>query len=173
MLLVFVTMDNEGHCRPFSCHVLQLEGAFDVLSGIITAGESLVSVELLDLSTGQRTSLPSEAFDGEPIRAHIEQLEESWQTLLTVSVDSELTQKQLLTAYSVRLYETYQTRIRCLERAVRKTDAHRQRVSLTPLWESSCIRLDMQLAQYRNQLERAQAGKRRVCKRLAPYLYCQ
>ncbi|NEU70493.1 hypothetical protein [Spirosoma agri] len=168
MLLLIVTLDDQGHDRPFSCKVPQLEAAFEVLSAIAAAGDVVVSVDLLD--NGQHIPLPAEAFDGEPIRPHIEKLEEDWKALLNKPVSSHAIHQQILTNFSWRLRETYQTRISWLEQAIAQTESRIQRMPRTAHWDSCYVRLEMQLTLYRCQLEQAQAGLHNFCQRWSSYI---
>ncbi|GAB3883344.1 hypothetical protein [Spirosoma agri] len=171
MLLLIVTMNDKGDFQPFSFQVSELESAFEVLNSIASSGDVLVNIDLMD--NGQCFSLPAEAFDGEPIRPHVDELEKVWQALLNKPVNQLSINHQMLALYSERLRETYQLRIDWLELAIIDTNAHIQELPRGTNWESRCVRLELQLTKYRWQLEQAQAGQRRVCERLAPYMDCE
>jgi hypothetical protein len=170
MFLLSVTMDREGNFRPFFCHVPKLEAAFDVLGTITATGDVLISVDLID--NGQRTPLPVEAFDGEPVGTHIKNLEHDWQALLNKPISLKSAHNRLLTGFSRLLHATYQTRIDWLELAIDDTNSRIRDLPHTPHWESCCVRLELQITLYLRQLEQAQIGQRRIDKRFATYLDC-
>lgn len=167
MLLLLVTRDDKGHSRPFSCQIPQLESAFEVLTSIVATGDVLVSVDLIDHQHG--LSLPTEAFDGEPIGPHLEKLEAEWTALLARPVSLQMVY-QLLADMATRIQENNQARIDRLELAIHQTERHIQQVQHQVYLEACQVRLELQLTRYLLQLDRAQAGQRRLYERLAPYL---
>ncbi|AKD55411.1 hypothetical protein [Spirosoma radiotolerans] len=84
MILFITTKDSKNQLRSFSCWLTKLEIAFDVLS-LISAGEQLVNVELID--NNKRIQLPAHVFKGAPFSTSILQLEQEWQLILSEPVN--------------------------------------------------------------------------------------
>ena len=165
---MFVTKDKKGNFRPFCCDVPELETALDALNSIVATGEVAVKVDLI--SNGQKTSLPPEAFDGELMGTHIQQLENDWKAVLNKPVNPKADFRQLLSHSSNRLHQTYQVRINWLEAAIIQTENLIQQAQQTLCPESYLPRLEMQLSQYQRQLQQAQNGLQEFRQRLAPYI---
>lgn len=85
MILFITTIDSKNQLRNFSCWLTKLEIAFDFLS-LVSAGERLVSVELVD-DDDKRIRLPAHVFKGAPFSSAILQLERDWQLILSEPVN--------------------------------------------------------------------------------------
>ena len=58
----------------------RLEIALEVLNKLITAGEPILDAQLVD---GMKAvTLPLEAFDGQPLRGPLQQLQAEWEAIL-------------------------------------------------------------------------------------------
>jgi len=84
MILFITTINSKNQLRSFSCWLTKLEIAFDFLS-LISSGERLVSVELMD--DDKRIQLPAHVFKGAPFSSAILQLERDWQLILSEPVN--------------------------------------------------------------------------------------
>ena len=140
-----------------------------MLSGIAATGDLVVSVELLDMENGQRAALPPEAFDGEPIAPHIRKLEADWKAQLNQPATLQAVY-QFLTNQAGKVQRNCQARIDRLDLAISQTQTRIEQMQARFYQDDFTRPLEDQLAQYRRQLVQAQAGHRRFCQRLAPYL---
>ncbi|RAJ92247.1 hypothetical protein LX87_05215 [Larkinella arboricola] len=81
MWLFFSSVSASGEVSTHSHYCCEVEGHFDVLNRCVTAGYTLLSAFVID--QGQRTDLPLEAFDGQPVSAYIKDLQEQYQQVLS------------------------------------------------------------------------------------------
>lgn len=87
MIILVQTIDNNNQQRYFSWGGAKLEVAFDILNEIISMGENLISIELIDKN--RRVHLPTDiSTEGDLLFAmEVRELEREWQQLLSVPID--------------------------------------------------------------------------------------
>ena len=80
MLLFLKALDSENQSREFHCQVFELETALLTLSAIATQGNTILEACIFE--EGQRTCLPTKAFDHQDLIRPIKQLQSEWTTIL-------------------------------------------------------------------------------------------
>lgn len=131
MIFFINTIDSQGQERDFNYQVDQLEAGLDVLSNLVAQGNTLVRVRLCE--EGSSTTLPTEAFDDQPVSLALQELENQWHSLLeepvalnSFDVEPHLNWAwQLVEFYELRLthYELMLTKLYWLLR-----DTHRSKL---------------------------------------------
>ncbi|MBC8152581.1 MAG: hypothetical protein H7Z72_06685 [Bacteroidetes bacterium] len=101
MILSLKSFGRERDVRHFFCSVDDLEPGFEVLSLLVSQREIVLEAYITDENT--RVDLPVEAFDGQPFREPIRNLERQWNEILAESTPEESTDYTELDACSCRL----------------------------------------------------------------------
>lgn len=74
-------LNAQGQLRHFSGHMLELDTWLEFLTDVVKRGDTLLEATVSE--GGQVLSLPVAAFDGQPMRADLRQLEAEWKAALS------------------------------------------------------------------------------------------
>ncbi|CCH51849.1 hypothetical protein BN8_00802 [Fibrisoma limi BUZ 3] len=164
MILSFTAIDKNAQLRNFSCMLDGLEVALDVLTTIVSFGDTILDAQVEEDDSA--IQLPCEVFDGESMSVHIQQLEQEWQAILSEPFRSPKTDgKEELLSLTRRRVTLYETRINLLNQASSTFESLiRQTEEALP----EGIRKNQLLDRYRSTLSRHQ---RLVKRSKVDYMY--
>ncbi|GAB4035652.1 hypothetical protein [Spirosoma jeollabukense] len=131
MILFFSGISGEVQCNHVGYPIANYESAFELLTQLVAEGWILQEAVIID-GTG-RIAIPVEAFDGQPIQAHISALQQEWQLILAPqSVPGKPPVKQRMNDWHAQMELYYDNMIGYLEKMISLIGVQQARMATYP-----------------------------------------
>ncbi|QJW90629.1 hypothetical protein HNV11_15175 [Spirosoma taeanense] len=168
MLLFFTALDRTTQFLDFSCHFDRLEDACDLLSSIVSSGDTLIKVGIIE--NNSCTDLPSQVFDGERFSTAMQQLEQEWQSILTRPHRSSQNNEQELINLTRQRIVQFDSKIQIYTRTIQAFDRLIQRAEehflASPRKYKFVNYYERMISRYQRFVVEAQEGKDAAIARL-------
>ncbi len=174
MMFLLTALSARGGIRNFTYVPTHLEEGFDFLNTVVTMGDTLLNVRLMDGDT--ETELPLDVFDGTAFREPMQELENEWQTLLSEPARSAVTfdktwlidlnrQRIGLCDASIHSQQTMIHRLfKLIEQNEAKGAASLNRAAFTQRYQA-------QLTTYQAQVQKLKLQRGRIARRINALTY--